>query len=94
MITYPIISLGQAQQPLATTPPVSSFMTNPRGVIDSQIANIEDTIAQKLKDQTVRSLLIGGSFGLIIGLVLCPIGQSLMGYTVVKKSDLGPQDFA
>jgi hypothetical protein len=79
-------------QPLQPAQP--SILTNPQGAVSSGIANIEDYIAQKLKDQTVKSMLIGGSFGLILGLVLYPIGQSLMGYTTVKKSDLPPQDYA
>lgn len=93
---YPVMRLGQAaqpvSQPLQTAQP--SLISNPQGAVSSGIANVEDYITQKLKDQTVRSLLIGGSFGLIIGLVLYPIGQSLMGYTPVKMSDLPPQDFS
>jgi len=94
MITYPIIQLSQAQQPLATTPPVSSFLTNPKAAIDSKIAVAEDVVIAKLKDANFRNMLIGGGIGLLAGLLLYPLGQSLMGYTVVKKSDLGPQDFA
>lgn len=102
----PYVRLGQAvqvvSQPNQPAQPISqplqaaqpSILTNPQGAVSSGIASVEDYIAQKLKDQTVRSLLIGGSFGLIVGLVLYPIGQSLFGYTVVKKSDMPPQDFA
>lgn len=93
MIVYPVISLGQAQQPLATTPPFSSFMTNPKGVIDSQIASVEDVVAAKLKDANFKNMLIGGGIGLLAGLLLYPLGQSLMGYTTIKK-DMAPQDFA
>jgi len=93
MITYPIIQLSQAQQPLATTPPVSSFVTNPRGVIDSQIASMEDVVIAKLRDANFKNMLIGGGIGLLAGLLLYPLGQSLMGYTAVKKN-MAPQDFA
>lgn len=90
---YPVIGLGQTVQPLQTTPPVSSFMTNPKGVFDSQIANVENVVAQKLKDESFKNMLIGGGIGLLAGLILYPLGQSLMGYTAIKKP-MAPQDFA
>lgn len=93
MMVYPVISLGQAQQPLATTPPFSSFMTNPKGVIDSQIVAVEDVVITKLKDENFKNMLIGGGVGLLAGLLLYPLGQSLFGYTAVKKN-MAPQDFA
>jgi len=86
---YPIIRLGQAQpisQPLQTSAP-SSFLTNPKGAIDAQIASIENTFAEKMKDQNFKSMLIGGGIGFLIG-------QSLMGYTAVKTSNMPPQDYA
>jgi hypothetical protein len=94
MMTYPIVQLGQTPQALTTTPPVSSFLTNPKGVFDAQIATVEDVVAQKLKDANFRNMLIGGGIGLLAGLLIYPLGQSLMGYTVIKKSNLGPQDYA
>lgn len=93
MLVYPVISLGQEQQPLATTTPVSSFLTNPRSVIDAQISAVEDVVVTKLKDENFKNMLIGGGIGLLAGLLLYPLGQSLFGYTVVKK-DRAPQDFA
>lgn len=94
MVVYPVIWLGQTQQALTTTPPISSFLTNPRGVLDAQIANVEDVVATKLKDSNFKSAVIGGGIGLLAGLLLYPLGQYLMGYTPVKKSNLGPQDYA
>jgi hypothetical protein len=97
MNVYPVVRLGQTtqpiSQPLQTSAP-SSFLTNPKAAIDAQIATVENTVAEKLKDQNFKSMLIGGGVGLVIGLILFPIGQSLMGYSAIKKSDLPPQDFA
>lgn len=75
---YPVVQLGQTSQALPTTPAVSSFMTNPRGVVDSQIATVEDVVAAKLKDANFRTMLIGGGIGLVAGLLLYPLGQSLI----------------
>lgn len=93
---YPIRRLGQMIQPISQPlqPAQPSILTNPQGAVSSGIANIEDYIAQKLKDQNFKSMLIGGGIGLLAGLILFPIGQSLFGYTVTKKSDLPPQDYA
>lgn len=96
MVVYPVIRLGQAQPvsaPLQTSAP-SSFLTNPQGMVSSGIAKVEDVIAAKLKDQNFKTMLIAGGVGLLAGLVLFPLGQSLLGYSVVKKSDLPPQDYA
>jgi hypothetical protein len=93
---YPVIRLGQAaqpiSQPLQTAQP--SLLTNPKGAFDATIANIEDTVTQKLKDQNFKSMLIGGGIGFLIGLIAFPIGQSLMGYTTIKTSNMPPQDYA
>jgi hypothetical protein len=94
MITYPIVQLGQTPQALTTSPPISSFLTNPKGVFDSQIATVEDVVTTKLKDANFRSMLIGGGVGLLAGLLLYPLGQSLMGYRAVKTSETPPQDYA
>ena len=94
---YPIIRLGQTvqpiSQPLQTSGP-SSFLTNPKGAIDAQIASIENTFAEKMKDQNFKSMLIGGGIGFLVGLIAFPIGPSLMGYTAVKTSNMPPQDYA
>lgn len=92
MVRYPVVHLGQTPQALTTTTPTSSFLTNPRSVIDSQIASMEDVVAQKLKDANFKNMLIGGGIGLLVGLILYPIGQSLMGYTAVKDSYLEPEE--
>lgn len=95
MITYPVISLGQISQPISQPlqPGPSSFLTNPKAAIDAKIAEAEDVVAAKLKDTNFRNMLIGGGIGLLAGLLLYPLGQSLMGYTAVKKN-MAPQDFA
>lgn len=94
---YPIIRLGQTtqpiSQPLQTSAP-SSFLTNPKAAFDAQIASIENSFAEKLKDQNFKSMLIGGGIGFLVGLIVFPIGQSLLGYTAVKKSETPPQDYA
>jgi len=93
---YPIIRLGQALQPISQPlqPAQPSILTNPQGAVSSGIAKIEDVITQKLKDQNFKSMLIGGGIGFLVGLLAFPIGQSLMGYTAVKTSNLPPQDYA
>lgn len=97
MDPYPIVRLGQAVQPISRplqTPGPSSFLTNPQGAIDAQIAAVENTVAEKLKDQNFKSMLIGGGIGFLVGLIAYPIGQSLFGYTAVKTSNMPPQDYA
>jgi hypothetical protein len=51
-------------------------------------AQIQAEYEAKMKDTALKAAIIGGSIGLIVGMVLTPMVQDMMGTVRVKRVDL------